>query len=357
MNLRSREWKYFHLTGDNGIFDIENCKCSNASKLLEDGNDIQYIGAKKSSNGLMRTVKYNDQLVTKGNCIVLICDGQGSVGYTNYMEFDFIGSTTLSVGYNDNLNRYNAMFLVTILDLERYRYSYGRKYRSNLSEVKIKLPTTKEGTPDWEFMEEYIKQLNYKKITTENSVDTKKQLELNVDDWKEFYLHRIFNAVMGNGIDAGDNTHNNPKYNYVSRNSNDNGVVDFVDEIEGIPPFPAGSITIALGGSYLGSSFIQPFPFYTAQNVGVLLEKEPLSNAMKLFITTLIEKEARTKFQAFGRELNAHFRKDFILKLPIKKENGLPVIDNTNKYSDQGYIPDWGLMDKIIKSLPYGDRL
>src|SRR5699024_11849765 len=106
-----------------------------------------------------------------------------------------------------------------------------------------------------------------------------------------------------------------------------------------------------------GSSFIQSFPFYTAQNVGVLLEKEPLSNAAKLFIKTLIKKESRTKFQAFGRELNAHFRKSFILKLPIKKKNGLPIIDNTNEYSDKGNIHDWEYKDKIIRILPYDNRL
>ena len=43
----------------------------------------------------------------------------------NYRKDDFIGSTTLSVGRNPLLNKYNALFLVTVLDLERYRYSFG----------------------------------------------------------------------------------------------------------------------------------------------------------------------------------------------------------------------------------------
>ncbi|WCR56079.1 MAG: hypothetical protein PG979_000136 [Rickettsia asembonensis] len=49
------------------------------------------------------------------------------------------------------------MFIVTILDLERYRYSFGKKYGKNI----IKLPATSQGTPDWEFMENYIKSLPY----------------------------------------------------------------------------------------------------------------------------------------------------------------------------------------------------
>lgn len=141
---------------------IEKCKCSNATELLEDGNDIAYIGAKKSDNGVMRYVKYDETLVTKGNCIVFIGDGQGSVGYCIYQPKDFIGSTTLVAGYNPHLNQYIAQFLIAILDKERYRYSFGRKYnKAAITSTKIKLPSKSDGSPDWEFMENYIKSLPY----------------------------------------------------------------------------------------------------------------------------------------------------------------------------------------------------
>lgn len=153
-------WNYFFIGGGNGIFAIENCKCSNAGELT-DGNDLWYIGAKKNENGIMKRVAISESLVTKGNCIVFICDGQGSVGFSNYMEMDFIGSTTLSVGYNKQLNKYNALFIVTVLDLERKKYSYGRKYRQFLTTTKIKLPAKNNGTPDFDFMEKYIKSLQF----------------------------------------------------------------------------------------------------------------------------------------------------------------------------------------------------
>ncbi len=148
-----------------------------------------------------------------------------------------------------------------------------------------------------------------------------------------------------------------PKYNYVSRDSNGNGVVGFVNEIEGEEPFPAGAMSLALGGSFLGSCFIQKKPFYTAQNVAVLQEKVPLSDHTKLFIATLIRNECKIKYQAFGRELNAHFRKDFTIKLPIlHNKNGI-VFDETKEFSEEGYIPDWKWMDNYMKSLPYSDRI
>lgn len=50
--------------------------------------------------------------------------------------------------------------------------------------------------------------------------------------------------------------------------------------------------------------------------------------------------------------------KETIVKLPYKKsDDGSPLLDETHKYSDEGYIPDWDYMEKYIKSLPYGDRI
>ena len=154
--LNSNNWKEFKI---GNLFQLKKCKCGNAGEL-ENGNEILYIGAKKEDNGMMKSVRKIDSLISSGNCIVFICDGQGSVGYSNYMESDFIGSTTLTAGYNKNLNKYNALFIVSVLDKERYKYSYGRKYGPHLANSVIKLPT-KNNLPDWQFMEDYIKALPY----------------------------------------------------------------------------------------------------------------------------------------------------------------------------------------------------
>ena len=44
--------------------------------------------------------------------------------------------------------------------------------------------------------------------------------------------------------------------------------------------------------------------------------------------------------------------------LPAKYNlNKTVFIDETKKYSDEGYVPDWEFMESYIKSLPYGDRI
>lgn len=54
------------------------------------------------------------------------------------------------------------MFLITLINLERYRWAYGRKWRPiRMPKSTIKLPADSNGSPDWIFMEDYIKSLPY----------------------------------------------------------------------------------------------------------------------------------------------------------------------------------------------------
>ncbi len=61
---------------------------------------------------------------------------------------------------------------------------------------------------------------------------------------------------------------------FVSRTAQNNGVSAYVEPVSGVAPYPAGAITVALGGS-IGSTFLQKQPFYTGQNVSVLQSKTP----------------------------------------------------------------------------------
>lgn len=315
---------------------------------------IPFVTRTESNNGVDCYVPRDELQETElGNAIV-IGDTTATI---SYQKNEFGTGDHIVVIRSNWLNEYTGQFIVTLLQKERFRYSYGRAYLIKaIKATELLLPVRESGEPDWDWIERYIKSLHCKVITTKNNRSS--SMMLGTEQWKEFYLHRIFKASMGNGIDAILTTNESPKYNYVSRDSNGNGVVGFVDEIDGEEPFPAGAMSLALGGSFLGSCFIQRKPFYTAQNVAVLQEKVPLSNHTKLFIATLIRNECKIKYQAFGRELNSHFRKDFTIKLPVKKDaSGNAIIDETHEFSDDGFVPDWEWMDNYMKSLPYSDRI
>ena len=152
-------------------------------------------------------------------------------------------------------------------------------------------------------------------------------------------------------------TMENPNVNFVGRSADNNGVAGKVDLVAGVEPYKAGCITVALGGS-LGASYLQDEKFYTSQNVSVLEFENGVSVGAKIFISCLIMNESKYKYFPFGRELNTHIRTDFGFTLPIKHNvDGTPFIEETHKYSEEGYVPDWRFMENYIKALPYGDRI
>ena len=158
ITLDSVKWDWF--TVSDLFYTFERGKV-HSQYSLPSGNEYFYVGAKKDSNGVMTRCGYDENLVSKGNCVIFICNGEGSVGYSNYMDRDFMASGDLILGYGEHINQYTGLFLSTILDKERPKYSFGRKYGKYVKGTKILLPTTKDGTPDWEFMENYIKSLPY----------------------------------------------------------------------------------------------------------------------------------------------------------------------------------------------------
>ena len=167
------------------------------------------------------------------------------------------------------------------------------------------------------------------------------EIVLDTDKWIEFHLYDIFEIHVGNKFDRSKMSMGAPTVNFVGRSSENNGVTAFVDEIEGTEPYKEGNLTVALGGEYLGSCFIQDYPFYTSQNVNVLIPKEDIDIFTKMFIAHLVRYESANNYKAFARELNAHIKTDFVIKLPAT------VFGK----------PDYEFMSKYIKSLSFSKKL
>lgn len=162
LKLSDRAWKTFNL-GD--IFMIENCKCSKVSGISE--GKIPYVGATNRNNGTISFIEERKDLLTKGNCMVFICDGEGSIGYSIYKKEDFIGTTTIKVGRNPNLNRYIGLFLTAVSDKVRGKYNFGyKRNEKNLKREKILLPTDQNGNIDWQFMEDFMRKIEQDKVKT-----------------------------------------------------------------------------------------------------------------------------------------------------------------------------------------------
>lgn len=113
------------------------------------------------------STKYNEKIATsqycKPNCITV--NYNGSVGEAFYQKDPFWASDDVNVLYAKDfwkLNQYIAMFIITVIKANKYRLGYGRKWTlEKMKETIIKLPSKKDGKPDFEYMERYIKTLPY----------------------------------------------------------------------------------------------------------------------------------------------------------------------------------------------------
>lgn len=111
----------------------------------------------------------------------------------------------------------------------------------------------------------------------------------------------LFTLHQGNGFELINmELDKSSKINFIARTSENNGVTARIKAIN-TPPFPAGYITVALGGSVL-SSFVQTEAFYTGFHVMVLQPKTDMSLEEKLFYCHCIKMNAY-RYQ-YGRQAN-----------------------------------------------------
>lgn len=171
LSLNDREWKEFKFVD---IFKICGGFYNKKPKSNENGK-IPFIGATESNNGITqfcsiedidKTSKTGDKnnasidkKLFKGNCIVVT--NNGSVGYAYYQVNSFTCSHDVNPLYLKNrpLNKNIALFLITAIEQQRVCFTYVRKWRpKRMIKSKIMLPVNEKGFPDYEFMEQFIKE-------------------------------------------------------------------------------------------------------------------------------------------------------------------------------------------------------
>lgn len=163
VGLDKVEWKAFRL-GD--IFELIT-KGSKGLTHLEKGlsNGISYVGATNRNNGVLDFVEQKESLSNSGNAIAFIRNGEGSMGYSVYKKESFIASQDITVGYNTNLNEYNAKFITTIADQVRGKYNFGyKRNQERLKRETLILPVDKNGNPDFQYMSDFVKKLELDKV-------------------------------------------------------------------------------------------------------------------------------------------------------------------------------------------------
>lgn len=141
------------------LFSVEKGKRLVVSKNSKKGN-CPFVSATTKNNGISAMLDIHP--IFQGNTITVNYDGVG-VGEAFYQPNPYWALDSVNVLVPKfNLNPFIAMFLITLIRKEKFRFNYGRKWHKERMEKSVmNLPITEQKKPDWVFIEEYIKSLNY----------------------------------------------------------------------------------------------------------------------------------------------------------------------------------------------------
>lgn len=153
----TEKWLWFNLS-DKRLFAIKGSKTTKLKDLeLSGDGDFPYVTTQARNNGVYG---FYDIYTENGGCLTI---DSAVKGYCSWHDEDFSASDHVEkLIPNFKCNTFIAMFFVTVINMEQYRYNYGIKCnQTRIKNMRIKLPVDSNGNPDWQFMENYIKSLPY----------------------------------------------------------------------------------------------------------------------------------------------------------------------------------------------------
>jgi hypothetical protein len=338
MVIDTSSWKEFEISV---LFDCVLSKGDLKEEECSDG-PIPLISSGSTNNGVVKFIGQEGDgkaEIFDGNCLTvdMFCN-------CFYQPIPFYAVSHGRVNVlipKFQMNADIGLFLATLINMEQFKYSYGRAvYSSVVEQMKIKLPVDENNEPDWKYMEDCVETIqsreNGKEGSLRSSLETKNNnpLRFDTNDWKLISFNRIFVIKKGSRLTKDDMEEGS--INFIGAIDNNNGVRE---KIGNGSMFPGNCITVNYNGS-VGEAFYQFEPFWASDDVNVLfLRDREMNKYIGLFLCSLIKME-KFKF-SYGRKWNLDQMKNSFLKLPLD-ENG---------------EPNWEFMESYIKSLPFGDRI
>lgn len=325
------EQKFFKLSD---IFEIKTSKCIHENGLKQGAGTIPYVTRTSLNNGVLKFVcSQRIEKLNPGNVITVGMDTQ-TVFYQK--QNFYCGRDILSLS-NTIMNQYIGIFIVGILDqIVKKKFSYG--YCASLTRIKnleIKLPSTPDGNPDWEFMESYIRE-QYREVIQEriNELEKRKPDALTVPrDIEEiqvtadFPLGQVFPTVT-RGIQISKRNRKPGTIPYISASLLNHGEADFVSVDEKY--IYKDCLTVPfIGGK--NCTFYHDGKFVPSSDVAVL-QNENFDKYIYVFLIGILNVIMRK--YSFGYKASLERLQKQTIPLPITSDGK----------------PDWEFMSDYIKT-------
>ncbi|EHN6915396.1 restriction endonuclease subunit S [Campylobacter jejuni] len=159
--LENVEWKEFVI---GKIFEVKATLSGiDKNKLNGKKGSYPYITRSDKINGIDDFIdKQDGYKCDEANVITIGLDTQTAF----YQNNIFYTGQNIQILKNNQLNKYNAFFVIVELKkfMEKFNWGGNGATLTRLKRGKILFPIDSKGNPNWEFMQNYIKDIEYKKI-------------------------------------------------------------------------------------------------------------------------------------------------------------------------------------------------
>lgn len=331
LKLTDREWREF-CVGE--LFNMNIGYSIDGNKADRTGS-IPYITRKESDNGVDGFIRDDERKMSVAFPVITI-GNETAKPFVQVYPF-FTGTKVNILSPKDKVDTWALLFVATSIEQHKSKYSYSYTINSTrLRKQLILLPAASDGTPDWAFMEAYMREVEEELLSEVRPKLEAQLLEhiislgaLEDREWREFYFSEVFTRIQrGRRLKKGD--HIEGAIPYVSSTATNNGIDGFVGNKEKVRIF-SNCISLANSGS-VGSAFFQEFEFIASDHV-TSLRKEGIDKYAYLFMLPIISRLSEK--YSFNREINDLRISRERLMLPIQADG----------------TPDWEFMSAFMKSV------
>lgn len=157
--LVEKEWKPVLISS---MFELVRGRENNMA-MLEDG-DTPLISAKANNNGLKGFV-HNPKKIITGQCITLNNDGDGGAGLAYYQPANMaLDSHVTALVPLFDMSAFAMLFIAKCISGLHGFFGHGLSISNpRAKRLRIMLPVTDSGEPDYAYMEQYAKNMMLKK--------------------------------------------------------------------------------------------------------------------------------------------------------------------------------------------------
>jgi uncharacterized protein YdbL (DUF1318 family) len=141
------------------IFTVKNTKCIMQKQIVPNSGDIPYVTAGDSNNAVSTYIDCPIEWTDVGNCVFI----GGKTLVITYQEKDFCSNDShnlaLYLNNEEYRNGYVYRYMVGALKSAlSHKYYWGDSIsRKKIQNDKMLLPIKSDGTPDFDYMERYIR--------------------------------------------------------------------------------------------------------------------------------------------------------------------------------------------------------